>query len=201
MDLELFYEFGSQYSYLSVMLAEQAAKARGLSIAYRPFLLGPIFAAQGYSQPPFKQFPIKGEYVWRDIERLCADAGLNFRRPTSFPRKGVLAARVALVGLDEGWGLAFSRRVYQLNFVEDREIEDEANIREVLAGLSLSADTVLARALAPDNRERLKLQTQRAQDLGIFGAPTFVVGRELFWGQDRMQQALEWASRAREQAP
>src|ERR1700712_733215 len=132
MDLELFYEFGSQYSYLAVMLAEQAARARGLELTFRPFLLGPIFAAQGYSAPPFKQYPLKGEYVWRDIARLCADAGLPFRKPTVFPRKAVLASRVALVGLDQGWGAEFSRRVYQLNFAEDREIEDEANMRELL---------------------------------------------------------------------
>ncbi|MDB4976936.1 MAG: oxidoreductase [Myxococcaceae bacterium] len=200
MDLELFYEFGSQYSYLAVMLAERAAAERGLTIAYRPFLLGPIFAAQGYSQPPFKQFAIKGEYVWRDIERLCADAGLPFKKPSIFPRKSVLAARIALVGCDEGWGPEFSRGVYGLNFVADQDIEDEANLRRLLQGLLLDADAVLARALAPENRERLKAQTQRAEGLGVFGAPTFVVGKELFWGQDRMQQALTWAARARPKA-
>jgi 2-hydroxychromene-2-carboxylate isomerase len=197
MDLELFYEFGSQYSYPAVMLAEQAARARGLVIGYQPFLLGPLLAAQGYTAPPFVQFAQKGAYVWRDLERLCAELGLPWQKPSSFPRKSVLAARVALVGMDDGWGNEFSRRVYQLNFVEDREIEDEDNLRELLSALGLNAADVLARATAPDNRERLKQQTLRAQQLGVFGAPTFVVGQELFWGQDRMQQALDWAVRTK----
>jgi len=197
MDLELFYEFGSQYSYIAVAVAEQAAKAQGLDLAFRPFLLGPIFKAQGYSTAPFVQFPQKGAYVWRDIERVCEDLGLPFQRPSVFPRKAVLASRVALVGMDEGWGIAFSRRIYQLNFAEDRDIEDEQNIRALLSDLSLDADAVLSRALSPENRERLKAQTERAEKLGIFGAPTFVVGNELFWGQDRMEQALRWAKRAK----
>jgi 2-hydroxychromene-2-carboxylate isomerase len=197
MDLELFYEFGSQYSYLAVMLAEAAAKERGLSIVYRPFLLGPIFAAQGYQQPPFVQFATKGAYVWRDLERLCEELGLPWHKPTVFPRKGVLAARIALIGVDEDWGAEFSRRVFQLNFVHDQDIEHEPALRYILSELGLSADDVIARALSADNRARLKTQTDRAQALGIFGAPTFVVGRELFWGQDRMRQALEWAKRAK----
>lgn len=197
MDLELFYEFGSTYSYPAVMTAEQAARERGLTIAYRPFLLGPIFAAQGYTAPPFVQFSVKGAYTWRDLERSCALLGLPWKKPSVFPRKSVLPARVALIGMDDGWGNEFSRRAYQLNFVEDREM-DEANIRALLRALSLDADQVLARALAPDNRERLKRETERAQRLGIFGAPSFVVGSELFWGHDRMQQALDWAASQRQ---
>jgi 2-hydroxychromene-2-carboxylate isomerase len=195
MEIELFYEFGSQYSYPAAMLAERAAAERGLTVAYRPFLLGPIFAAQGYQHPPFVQFAVKGAYVWRDLERLCAELGLPWKKPSVFPRRGVLASRIALVGLDDGWGVEFSRRVFHLNFVEDRDIEDEPTLRAVLDDLGRAADEVLARALAPTNRERLRAQTARAQSLGIFGAPTFVVGQELFWGQDRMRQALDWAAR------
>ena len=195
MDIELYYEFGSQYSYPAVMLAEDAAARQGLTLGYRPFLLGPILAAQGYTKPPFIQYAVKGEYVWRDLERICADVGLPWSRPTVFPRKSVLAARVALLGVDEGWCGAFSRLVYQLNFVQDRDIEDESAIRTLLDQLGLSADDVLRRALAPENRERLKTQTEQAQKLGVFGAPMFVVGRELFWGHDRMRQAIDWAVR------
>lgn len=197
MDLELFFEFGSQYSYLAAMLADEAAKERGLSIVYRPFLLGPIFAAQGYQQPPFVQFATKGAYVWRDLERLCAELLLPWNKPSVFPRKGVLAARIALVGVDEGWGVDFTCRVFQLNFVHDQDIEDEAALRGVLSALGQSPDEVLARAMSAENKARLKTQTERAQALGIFGAPTFVVGGELFWGQDRMRQALAFAERAK----
>lgn len=197
MDLELFFEFGSQYSYLAAMLADKAARERGLSIVYRPFLLGPIFAAQGYQQPPFVQFATKGAYVWRDLERLCAELHLPWRKPSVFPRKGVLAARIALVGVEQGFGVDFTCRVFQLNFVHDQDIEDEAALRGVLRALGQSADEVIASAMSAENKARLKTQTERAQSLGIFGAPTFVVGSELFWGQDRLRQALDWAERAK----
>lgn len=199
MDIELFFDFGSQYSYPAAMLAEREANAHGLGIVYRPFLLGPILAAQGYAQPPFVQFPIKGAYVWRDLERLCQDHGLPWKKPSVFPRKAVLAARVALLAVEQGWGAEFCRRVFQLNFVHDHDLEDEAAIRSLVSELGQPAEQVLAEAVSPDNRDKLKAQTSRAQQLGIFGAPTFVVGDELFWGQDRMTQAITWA--AREKSP
>lgn len=198
MDLELFFDFASTYSYPAVMTAEQSAARHGLHVALRPILLGPIFAAQGYTQPPFLQFSVKGAYTWRDLERVCADLSLPWRKPSVFPRRSLLAARVGLVGMDEGWGAEFARRVFMLNFAEDREIDDERNLRALLEELGLGADEVLARALSDENRARLKRETARAEQLGVFGAPTFMVGGELFWGHDRMPQALRWAMRARE---
>jgi 2-hydroxychromene-2-carboxylate isomerase len=196
MEIELFYEFGSSYSYPSVMVADQLAAKRGHSIVHRPFLLGPLFAKQGYTAPPFIQFPIKGAYMFRDMERTCALHRIGWRKPSVFPRRAVLPTRIALIGFDEDWGLRFAQRVYTLNFVDDREIDDEGNMREVLAELGQDADAVLTRALAPDNREKLRTYTARAEELGLFGAPTYVVGRELFWGHDRMQQAFDWAEHA-----
>lgn len=197
MTIELFYEFASTYSYPTVMRAEQLAAERGLTLAYRPILLGPIFAAQGYTTSPFLHYPIKGQYMWRDLERVCTEHGLPWHKPSVFPRRSVLPARIALVGVDAGWVGEFSRRVYQLNFVEDREIDDEETMRALLASMQLDPDDVLARALSASNRARLRSLTERAQALGVFGAPTFVVAGELFWGHDRMQQALAWAERER----
>ena len=199
MDIELFFDFASTYSYPAVMTAERCAAQHGVAVSLRPILLGPIFAAQGYTQPPFLQFSAKGAYHFRDLERICGDLGLPWNKPSAFPRRSLLPARVALVGLDEDWGAEFTRRVFMLNFAEDREIDDARNLRALLEELGLAADEVLARALSEDNRERLKRETARAEQLGVFGAPTFVVGGELFWGHDRMQQALRWATRSRAQ--
>jgi 2-hydroxychromene-2-carboxylate isomerase len=193
MQIELFYEFGSNYSYPAVMVADRMAAERGLSLVHRPILLGPIFANQGYQAAPFLQFKAKGEYAMRDLERICAEHGLGWKRPSEFPRRAVLPARIALIGFDEGWGLEFAQRVFQLNFVEDRAIDDEANMRTLLSDLSLDADAILTRAVSAENRERLRAQIARAEQLGVFGAPTFVVGGEVFWGHDRMRQAFDWA--------
>ena len=194
--VEFWFEFASTYSYLSVMRIERAAEAAGVDIEWKPFLLGPVFLALGWNDSPFNIYPPKGRYMWRDLERLAQKEGLPFRRPTRFPRNGLLAARVALVGVEEGWVAPFARAVMSANFAEDREIGEEAVIVEILAALGLPAAEVIARAQADANKLALRCQTERAAELGLFGAPSFRVGEELFWGNDRLEDALAWARMA-----
>ena len=193
---EFWFEFASTYSYLSVMRIERAAQAAGVDIAWKPFLLGPVFLALGWNDSPFNIYPPKGRYMWRDLERLAEKEGLPFLRPSRFPRNGLLAARVALVGVEEGWVAAFARAVMMANFAEDREIGEEAVIGAILGTLGLPAAEVIARAQADANKLALRCQTERAAELGLFGAPSFRVGEELFWGNDRLEDALAWARRA-----
>lgn len=194
--VEFWFEFASTYSYLSVMRIERAAEAAGVDIEWKPFLLGPVFLALGWNDSPFNIYPPKGRYMWRDLERLAEKEGLPFRRPSRFPRNGLLAARVALVGVEEGWVAAFARAVMTANFAEDREIGEEAVIVEILGTLGLPGAEVITRAQADANKLALRCQTERAAELGLFGAPSFRVGEELFWGNDRLEDALAWARRA-----
>src|SRR5262249_16932675 len=154
-------------------------------LVWKPFLLGPIFAAEGWNDSPFNVYPVKGRYMWRDLERICAGLHLPFRRPKRFPRNGLLAARVAVLGADQAWGPAFVRAVYQANFVDDRDIADPGVVSELLARLGASG--VLEAAQATENKDRLRRQTEAAVALGIFGAPSFVSRGELFWGNDRLE--------------
>ena len=194
--VEFWFEFASTYSYLSVMRIERAAEAAGVDIEWKPFLLGPVFLALGWNDSPFNIYPPKGRYMWRDLECLAEKEGLPFLRPSRFPRNGLLAARVALVGVEEGWVAAFARAVMMANFAEDREIGEEAVIGAILGTLGLPAAEVIARAQADANKLALRCQTERAAELGLFGAPSFRVGEELFWGNDRLEDALAWARRA-----
>jgi 2-hydroxychromene-2-carboxylate isomerase len=191
--LEFWFEFASTYSYPAAMRLEKAAAAAGVEVAWKPFLLGPRFQRQGWNDSPFNLYPARGRYMWRDLERLCAEYGLPFRRPTRFPRHSVLAARVALVGEGEAWMPSFARAVYEANFAHDREISDPAVLGEILRSLGQDADATLARATSPGNKENLRRRTEAAWEAGICGAPSFLVDGELFWGQDRMDQALRWA--------
>jgi 2-hydroxychromene-2-carboxylate isomerase len=190
--LEFWFEFASTYSYPAAMRVEQAARAAGVALAWRPFLLGPIFGSQGWNDSPFNVYPVKGRYMWRDLERVCTRHGVPLRRPSRFPRNGLLAARVALLGAGEPWGPDFVRAVYRANFAEDREISDRAVIASLLGEITGNAADVLERAEARDNKDRLRVQTERATALGIFGAPSFVSRGELFWGNDRLEDALTW---------
>src|SRR6185295_4567472 len=117
--VEIWFELASTYSYLAVSRVEQLARARGVEVVWRPFLLGPIFQRQGWNDSPFNIYPAKGRYMWRDMERLCETYQLPFRRPSVFPRNGLLGARVALLAAGEGWCASFARDVYRANFAED----------------------------------------------------------------------------------
>jgi 2-hydroxychromene-2-carboxylate isomerase len=192
--LELWYEFASTYSYLSVMRVEKVAAAAKLEVVWRPFLLGPIFAAQGWNDSPFNVYPAKGRYMWRDMERLAAGYGLPFRRPSAFPRNGLTAARIALLAEPEGWCPDWTRAVFTAEFAHDRDVGDTKMLSGVLETLGQDPGAVLARAGSPENKARLREQTERAQRLGIFGAPSFVVGEELYWGNDRLGDAVAKAA-------
>ncbi len=191
--LDFWFDFASTYSYPAAMrIGPLAAKAR-VKIRFRPFLLGPIFQAQGWDSSPFNIYEAKGRNMWRDLERLCADLSLPFRRLETFPQQSVLAARVALVGLAEKWGKNFCLALFRAEFGEGRRIDDAAVIGDILKGLKVDAAPVLEGARSNELRVQLRTQTEEAQRLGIFGAPTFVTpDGELFWGNDRLERALKW---------
>ena len=132
MRVQFWFEFASTYSYPAAMRIEHDAARCGVAIEWKPFLLGPIFAAQGWDDSPFNLYPAKGRYMWRDLERICEAQGLPFHRPSQFPRSGLLAARVASAAEDERWLPEFVRAVYQANFAHDRDITDRAVISELL---------------------------------------------------------------------
>lgn len=194
--LQFWFEFASTYSYPAAMQIERRAAAAGVRVEWRPFLLGPIFRAQGWNDSPFNLYPAKGRYMWRDLERLCRKADVPFRHPSRFPRPSLVAARVAAAGRGEPWVPAFVRAVYHANFVDDREIGEADVVGQLLTGLGLDAAHLLAEAAAPAAKDRLRADTDEAIALGIFGAPSFVVGHELFWGTDRLDDALAWATGA-----
>lgn len=194
--IEFWYEFASTYSYPTAMRIEQAAGAEGVSLRWRPFLLGPIFKELGWNDSPFNIYPAKGRYMWRDFERVCADEGIPLKLPpVRFPQNGVKAARLALAGEAEGWTPAFTRAVYAANYAEQRDISDEETLRAILEALGVDADAALAAAGSPEIKEALFAQTAEAKTRGIFGAPTFTVGDEMFWGNDRLEMALRWAKK------
>jgi 2-hydroxychromene-2-carboxylate isomerase len=192
--LDFFLEFASTYSYPAAMRIGALAQSAGVIVRWRPFLLGPILKEQGWDNSPFNLYPDKGRYMWRDLERVSAALGLPFRRPDPFPQSSLLAARVAHVGLTQDWGEAFCRALYAAEFGAGRSIADKEVIADLLRGLAVAPEPVMARAQSEEIKARLRAETDAAQRLGIFGAPTFVIGNELFWGNDRLEQALAWAS-------
>jgi 2-hydroxychromene-2-carboxylate isomerase len=190
MEMDFWFEFGSTYSYPAAMRVEDEARARRVTVRWRPFLLGPIFKAQGWLDSPFNIYPAKGRYMWRDLERICAAQGIPLQRPSAFPRNGLLAARVAARFAAEPWVGAFVRAVYDANFAKDREISDARVVASALEAAGQPASLIDA-AASDEAKAGLRANTDEAVSLDIFGAPSFVVGRELFWGNDRLEAALD----------
>jgi len=191
--MEFWFEFASTYSYPASQRVEELARLSGVTVQWRPFLLGPIFKTRGWTDSPFNLFPAKGEYMWRDLERVCDSLCVPFRRPSKFPKNGLLAARLVCAVQDEPWAPELARRIYRASFADDLDIAEPEVLRGVLASMERPPD-LLGRADSAVTKDKLRIQNERALSLGIFGAPSFVVGRELFWGNDRLEAALNWAA-------
>ena len=190
--VEFWFDFASTYSYPAAFRIENLAQSSNVSIVWRPFLLGPIFKAQGWNDSPFNIYPAKGHYMWRDLERLCESLAIPFRRPSVFPRNSVLAARVGCFFSEEPWLAEFVRRTFFENFANDRDISDAAVIGAILESVGQTADLISV-AQSPNAKAKLRTVIEHAVSKGIFGAPSFVVGSELFWGNERLESAIAWA--------
>ncbi len=194
--VDFWFDFASSYSYPTAMRAPGLAREAGVRLRFRPFLLGPIFKAQGWDTSPFNVYEANGRYMWRDLERLCADLGIPFKRPSPFPQNSLLAARVALAGNGESWHDEFCRGVFAAQFGDGRRIDDPAVIGEILTAIGAPQRQTFERAGSDPVKLRLRTQTEEAGRLGIFGAPSFTLeDGELFWGNDRLETALAWAKK------
>jgi len=190
--IEFWFDFGSNYSYLSVMRVVE----QGIDVSWQPFLLGPIFQSFGWSNSPFVLQKEKGEYTWRDMERQCRKYDIPWRKPTQFPRLGVLPSRIMLVGMDQPWTSEFARRVMVRNFHLDQEIQSSEAMTTILTELDLPAAELIAKAQSESIKARLREQTDTGMRRKVFGAPTFFARGQMFWGNDRLEDALQFASEA-----
>jgi 2-hydroxychromene-2-carboxylate isomerase len=192
--LEFWFDFASNYSYLSAMRIEALSAQRAVPLVWRPFLLGPIFQDKGWSTSPFVLDKVRGEYAWTDTARQARKFGLPWHRPTVFPRDSLLAARVALLLADTASIGPFVRACMHRNFVLDLDIAASGDMAPLLERLGLDAPAVLRAATEPGHKLRLRRQVDLARAAGIFGAPSFLVDGELFWGNDRLDDALSAAT-------
>ena len=191
--VEFWFDFSSNYSYLSAMRIEHAAAQRGVAVHWRPFLLGPIFQSFGWPSSPFVLQKEKGAHVWKDMERQCAKYALPWQRPSVFPRAATMPMKVAAAHADAAWIGRYCRIFMPKNFALDEDINAEAQVTEVLTGLGLDAATLVTHAVSDAGKHRLREATAQAQAIGVFGAPTFFARHELFWGNDRLDDALDFA--------
>jgi 2-hydroxychromene-2-carboxylate isomerase len=189
--IDFWFTMGSTYSYLSVMRLADVESFHGVKFRWRPFHL--LLILQEMNHVPFADKPMKTRYMWRDIERRAAMYGLPVKLPAPYPvKQSVTANLVAIIGMREGWGADFVRAAYRRWMQNGEETGSEPNVSSSLRDIGQEPGRVIALANASAANDALLSETDAARQLGIFGSPTFAVGQELFWGDDRLGDAISW---------
>lgn len=182
--IEYFFDYVSPYSYLADSQVPGVVERTGAELVHRPFFLGGVMQASGNSPPA--TVPAKGKYMMADIARWTARYGLEFRFNPHFPVMTVKAMRGALVALEKGGFPAYHQAMFRAMWRDGKDLSDAGVLAEVIAGAGLDADAILARAGEDDVKDALKANTAEAVERGAFGAPTFFVDGEMFFGNDRL---------------
>lgn len=191
MTIDFWFSIGSTYSYLSVMRLGDVSKETGIGFTWRPFNVRAIM--KDMNNIPFTGKPVKAQYMWRDIERRAAARGLAPKLPAPYPLAALeLANQVAAIAEREGWCEAYTIATYRRWFEGAEPAGSEPNLSASITEAGENPERVLAEAEGAAGVAALAENTDEARRLGIFGSPSFVVGTELFWGDDRLEDAMAW---------
>ena len=194
-EIEFWFSIGSTYTYLSVSRLKEVERKFEVSFSWQPFSVRKIMREMdNVPFPPTKQ--AKVDYMWRDIQRRARGYGLEARVPAPYPLKEFdLANRIAVLGMQEGWCSNYVQATYRRWFLELLEPGSEPNVSESLREIGQDSERILELAAGEETGEVYSCQTESAQSKGIFGSPSFIVDGELFWGDDRLEDAVSWALR------
>lgn len=189
--IDFWFSIGSTYSYLSVMRLAQVEAQAGVGFHWRPFNVRAIMIEM--DNIPFARKPAKAAYMWRDIERRAAMYKMAPRLPAPYPLAELERAnRVAVIAANEGWCAAYTRETYRRWFELGEPAGSEPNLSASIAKAGAEPGRVLRDADSDSAKIGLAAATEEAKALGIFGSPSFVVDSELFWGDDRLEDAIRW---------
>lgn len=184
--LHFFFDFSSPFAYLAATQIEALAARRGAELVYRPFLLGGLFKAIGTPDVPLLAMPApKRRHMLADLARWADHLGVPLRFPTRFPMNTVKPLRMILQ-LPEGQEAALIHPIFRAYWADDRDISDDATLRAIADAAGLDGAALVGGTRSEAVKERLKAATDAAARAGLCGAPSFLVGDELFWGQDRL---------------
>lgn len=193
--IDFWFSIGSTYTYLSVMRLQKVEQEAGVRFRWRPFSVRALM--QEMDNKPFIGKPVKAKYMWRDIQRRAALYGIPVNVPVDYPLKQFdLVNRIAILAAKEGWCEEYVRASYILWFQEGIPAGEDKNLKAALSKSGQSYDRVVELANSKANEEVYQAATSTARSLGIFGSPSFIVDdKELFWGDDRLEDAIEFQRR------
>ena len=192
-NIDFYFSIGSTYTYLTVTRIIDVEKKHQVKFNWKPFSVRAIMKEM--NNIPFPKDKInKVNYMWRDIERRAKGYGFFAKTPVPYPLSEFdLANQIAILGLDKGWGISYIRLTYKKWFQERKEPAIEPSISEICKELSLDKNKILSEAKSKIFLNRYKSNTDSARKNKVFGSPSFIVENEIFWGDDRMEDAINWA--------
>lgn len=194
--IEFWFSIGSTYTFLTVSRLPEIERRTGIPFDWRPFSVRAIMKEM--DNIPFANKPVKARYMWRDIERRAAGRGLRPKLPAPYPLQEFdLANRVAIVARQEGWCREYVAATYRRWFHDGQAAGSEPNLGDTLREIGKERSDVVALAMSDEIGQAYLQATDEARSRGIFGAPSFVVGGELFWGDDRLEDAIAWFGNGR----
>jgi 2-hydroxychromene-2-carboxylate isomerase len=182
--IEFFWDVGSPYTYLASARIEKIAQTCNASVRWRPFLLGGVFRDTGNRSP--LEVPAKGNYIRDDLKTWAAYYKIPFVFPAAFPINSLLPMRAAVAADKLGRGREFAGAILRLLWVEGKDPALPENLKEAARSVGLDGEKLAQMANEPETKEALKQNTAEAVERGAFGAPTFFVGKKMFWGHDRI---------------
>jgi len=192
--VEFYFDFGSPYSYLAYKALPGIAAAHAAQIVWRPMLLGGVFKATGNHSPA--EIPAKSKWMHLDMQRWAQRYSVAFNRNPYFPVNTLTLMRGA-VGMQMR-GPIFHKyldAIFHAMWGEPRNLGDQHELADVLRQAGIDVDTFQSLVNDPAVKEQLKNNTEEAVARGVFGAPTFFVGEEMYWGQDRLEFVAEALAR------
>ena len=194
-DVDFFFSIGSTYTYLSVTRILDVEKKHQIKFNWKPFSVREIMKEM--NNIPFPKDKInKVNYMWRDIERRAEGYGFFAKTPVPYPLSEFdLANQIAILGLEKGWGIDYVKLTYKKWFQEGKEPAIDPSITEVCRELNIDKDEIISQANSKEIINNYNLNTNSARDNKIFGSPSFVVKNEIFWGDDRMEDAVNWSNK------
>ena len=191
-DIDFYFSIGSTYTYLSVTRILDVEKKNQVKFNWKPFSVRMIMKEM--NNIPFPKDKInKVNYMWRDIERRAEGYGFFARTPVPYPLSEFdLANQIAVLGLNKDWGIDYVRLTYKKWFQEGKEPAIEPSISEVCNELKLKKDDIIPEAKTKLIEDSYLANTNSARENKIFGSPSFIVDNEIFWGDDRMEDAIKF---------
>ena len=194
-DINFYFSIGSTYTYLSVTRILDVEKKHKVKFNWMPFSVRAIMKEMNNIPFP-KDKKNKVDYMWRDIERRAEGYGFFAKTPVPYPLSEFdLANKLAILGLKEGWGVDYVRLTYKRWFQEGKEPATEPNISEICNELNIDKGQVISKANAEDIEKEYLANTESARNNKVFGSPSFIVNGEIFWGDDRMEDAITWSKK------